>query len=65
MMLFHFVPIESPYFVKEPLDVNGVRGQEVRVECKAAGFPVPKIKWTKVVGEYFEQVTYSHTHSYM
>ena len=44
---------EAPFFEKEPHDVIGVHGQEVRVECKARGQPEPEIKWTKNGGEYY------------
>jgi hypothetical protein len=45
------VSAEAPSFLNEPKDVSGIRGEEVRVECKARGEPTPEIKWTKVEGE--------------
>jgi hypothetical protein len=48
------VSAEAASFIFEPQDVIGVKGQEVRVECKAKGDPVPQIRWTKEGGKYFE-----------
>jgi hypothetical protein len=44
-------PAEAPSFSFEPQDVIGVKGQEVGLECRAMGDPIPLITWTRIGGE--------------
>ena len=53
----HSLPfLESPSFVKEPNDISGIEGQEVRVECQARGQPQPKISWRRKEGQSIFEV---------
>jgi hypothetical protein len=37
----------APHFTKEPTDVAGDVGSDIRVECRADGNPPPKIEWSR------------------
>jgi len=39
---------ESPEWIEEPVDVEASPGKEVRLDCKASGFPQPIVEWTSL-----------------
>ena len=49
-LLFHTIVediLEPPVFVEAPQSVQLVKGEAIKLACKAKGKPVPKITWMK------------------
>ena len=43
----------SPRWTVEPTDKQFAQGSDAKIDCKADGFPQPKISWKKAVGKIF------------
>lgn len=44
--------VVRPRWTVEPTDKQFAQGSDAKVDCKADGFPQPKISWRKAVGEW-------------
>ena len=53
---------DPPSFVKEPSNVSGVTGQDIRVDCTAKGHPDPTVTWNKIGGQ-FKRNSFKSIHS--
>ena len=42
-----------PRWTVEPTDKQFAQGSDAKIDCKADGFPQPKITWKKAVGKIF------------
>ena len=40
-----------PRWTVEPTDKQFAQGSDAKVDCKADGFPKPKISWKKAAGQ--------------
>ena len=40
-----------PRWTVEPTDKQFAQGSDAKIDCKADGFPQPKISWKKAVGK--------------
>ena len=45
--------IVRPRWTVEPTDKQFAQGSDAKIDCKADGFPQPKISWKKAVGKKF------------
>ena len=43
--------IVRPRWTVEPTDKQFAQGSDAKIDCKADGFPQPKISWKKAVGK--------------
>ena len=41
-----------PRWTVEPTDKQFAQGSDAKVDCKADGFPKPKISWKKAAGQF-------------
>ena len=41
-----------PRWTVEPTDKQFAQGSDAKVDCKADGFPKPKISWKKAAGKF-------------
>ena len=48
--VFHII-IVRPRWTVEPTDKQFAQGSDAKIDCKADGFPQPKISWKKAVGK--------------
>lgn len=47
---------EPPEWIQQPVDIDSSPGQDIRVECRATGFPQPIVEWTSLdSGERFDK----------
>ena len=49
-----FYILVSPRWTVEPTDKQFAQGSDAKIDCKADGFPQPKITWKKAVGKINE-----------
>ncbi len=43
--------IVRPRWTVEPTDKQFAQGSDAKIDCKADGFPQPKISWKKAIGK--------------
>ena len=52
-LTFFSTVIVRPRWTVEPTDKQFAQGSDAKIDCKADGFPQPKISWKKAVGKKF------------
>ena len=52
-LTFFSTIIVRPRWTVEPTDKQFAQGSDAKIDCKADGFPQPKISWKKAVGKKF------------
>ena len=54
-----------PRWTVEPTDKQFAQGSDAKIDCKADGFPQPKISWKKAVGKNNLVLHYHYFLKYM
>ena len=49
-LTFFFLNLVRPRWTVEPTDKQFAQGSDAKVDCKADGFPQPRISWKKATG---------------
>ena len=52
MDLMYVLVLVRPRWTVEPTDKQFAQGSDAKIDCKADGFPQPKISWKKAVGKF-------------
>lgn len=50
MVINDAIILVRPRWTVEPTDKQFAQGSDVKIDCKADGFPKPEITWKKAVG---------------
>ena len=51
-LILNFILVR-PRWTVEPTDKQFAQGSDAKVDCKADGFPQPKVSWKKASSTYF------------
>lgn len=47
LIIYHTLQTVAPFWLREPNDVEVVKGSSVLLACEAGGYPPPQIRWKK------------------